>query len=73
MHLELGVLDPILTRSNMCRQKLLIVSKCTVERCKESTMDLRIMTDIKVFPTDETFTQWTRMFPMVENIFDLIP
>jgi hypothetical protein len=31
------------------------------------------MTDIEVFPTDETFTQWTRTAPMIKDIFDLIP
>jgi hypothetical protein len=31
------------------------------------------MTDIEVFPTDETFTQWTHTVPMIKDIFDLIP
>jgi len=55
----------------MFGQKLLISLKG--ERSKEFTLDPRVMTDIKIFPTDETFTQLTRTAPMIEDIFHLIP
>lgn len=31
------------------------------------------MTDIEIFPTDETFTLGTRTAPMVKDVFHLIP
>jgi len=55
----------------MFGQKLLISLKG--ERSKEFTLNPRVMTDIKIFPTDETFTQLTRTAPMIEDIFHLIP
>jgi hypothetical protein len=55
----------------MFGQKPLICLKR--KRSKEFTLDPRIMTDIEVFPTDQAFTRWTRMAPMIKDIFDLIP
>jgi hypothetical protein len=52
-------------------QKLLISLKG--ERGKEFTLNPRVMTDIKIFPTDETFTHLTLTVPKIKNIFHLIP
>jgi hypothetical protein len=67
----MGVLTTFLTKSNMFGQKLLMSSNR--KRRKEFTLNPRVMTDIKIFPTDETFTHLTRTVPMVEDIFHLIP
>ena len=56
--LELGVPNSSLTKSNMLGQELLISLK---RNCSEEfTWNPRVVTNIKIFPTDETFTQWTR-------------
>jgi hypothetical protein len=51
----------------MFGQELLISLKDV--RGKEFTLNPRVMTDIKIFPTDETFTHLTRTAPMIEDIF----
>jgi hypothetical protein len=67
---ELGGLT-FLTKSNMFGQKLLISLKG--ERSKEFTLNPRVMTDIKIFPTDKTVAMWTWTAPMVKDIFHVVP
>ncbi len=60
-----------LTESNMFGQKLII--RLEWKRGKEFTTNLRVMTDIEIFPTDETLTHRTRFTTMIKDVFHLIP
>jgi hypothetical protein len=66
---ELGFLDTFHT--DMFGEKPIINLKR--KRSKEFTLNPRVMTDIKIFPTDDSFTQLTRTVPMIEDTFHLIP
>ncbi len=68
---KLGVLDVFLTESNMFGQKLLI--SLEYKWGEEFTPNPRVMTDIEIFPTDETLTHRTPFTPMIKDVFHLIP
>ena len=55
----------------MFSEKLLIALKC--KRSKELMPDPRIVPDVKIFPTDKTFTHLTRNDPMIKDVFYLVP
>ena len=57
---DLRVLGTFLTKLNLLGQKPLINLKR--KRSKAVTSDPRVMTEIKIFPTNETFTHWTLVY-----------
>ena len=71
IHVDLGVFVTFLTTLNLFGQKPFISLK--LKRSKAVTPDPRVMTEIKISPTNETFTHWTRTVTMVKDIFHLIP
>jgi hypothetical protein len=43
------------------------------KRSEKLTPNPRIVTDIKILPTDKTFTHRARPAPMIKDVFHLIP